>query len=174
MGTDIYLRWDDQSKQEKESQYTGFSIRAGEVGYLRASIGMSEENGMLREIFPSIYWNPPEPKGLSEEERKKYWEDYQDPEYDFVSRKEKNADAITRYIGGETLPFDMLKAYPELASMITGLKKAAKKSDFHVECKESEDDMTWRVEYAQEVVKFLTLGEQLQKEGRHPRVCISW
>lgn len=35
MGIDIYMRWDDQTEDEKEAQYTGFSIDHGHVGYLR-------------------------------------------------------------------------------------------------------------------------------------------
>ena len=35
MGIDIYMRWKGQTKEEEEAQYTGFSVTAGEVGYLR-------------------------------------------------------------------------------------------------------------------------------------------
>jgi len=35
MGIDIYLRWDDQTEEEQQAQFTGFDIAAGEVGYLR-------------------------------------------------------------------------------------------------------------------------------------------
>jgi hypothetical protein len=35
MGIDIYMRWPNQSEQEKEAQYTGFSIVSGHTGYLR-------------------------------------------------------------------------------------------------------------------------------------------
>lgn len=52
MGTDIYLVWKNQTKKDKEGQGTGFSIDAGEVGYLRASIGMTTENYFLRLLFP--------------------------------------------------------------------------------------------------------------------------
>ena len=56
MGTDIYLHWDNQSTDEADKQITGFSIGHGNVGYLRASIGMTQENQFLRMIFPEIYW----------------------------------------------------------------------------------------------------------------------
>jgi len=56
MGTDIYLRWDKQSQADKKKQYTGFSINSGDVGYLRASIGMTRENAILRIVFPDEYW----------------------------------------------------------------------------------------------------------------------
>lgn len=35
MGIDVYMTWDKQTKQEKEAQYTGFDVTAGNVGYLR-------------------------------------------------------------------------------------------------------------------------------------------
>ena len=35
MGIDIYMSWDDQTDDEKQAQYTGFSITSGDVGYLR-------------------------------------------------------------------------------------------------------------------------------------------
>jgi hypothetical protein len=35
MGIDIYMRWENQSQDDKEKQYTGYSIEAGHVGYLR-------------------------------------------------------------------------------------------------------------------------------------------
>ena len=56
MGTDIYLNWDKQTKKEKDEQITGWSINKGDVGYLRASIGMTQENQLLRMIFPDQYW----------------------------------------------------------------------------------------------------------------------
>lgn len=35
MGIDIYLRWEGQTTEEEEAQYTGFSTGHGFVGYLR-------------------------------------------------------------------------------------------------------------------------------------------
>jgi hypothetical protein len=35
MGIDIYVRWRNQTKREKELQITGFSVEHGHVGYLR-------------------------------------------------------------------------------------------------------------------------------------------
>ena len=35
MGIDVYLRWKDQTQEERESQYTGFRTDKGDVGYLR-------------------------------------------------------------------------------------------------------------------------------------------
>ena len=35
MGIDVYLRWTGQTDEERQAQYTGFSIVHGHVGYLR-------------------------------------------------------------------------------------------------------------------------------------------
>jgi hypothetical protein len=35
MGIDIYARWEGQTEEEKQAQYTGFSTCHGHVGYLR-------------------------------------------------------------------------------------------------------------------------------------------
>lgn len=35
MGIDIYARWKGQTEDEKQAQYTGFSVNHGHVGYLR-------------------------------------------------------------------------------------------------------------------------------------------
>ena len=35
MGIDVYAHWRGQTKEEKEAQYTGFSIAHGHLGYLR-------------------------------------------------------------------------------------------------------------------------------------------
>ena len=56
MGTDIYLAWNKMSKSEKDEQYSGWSINGGDTGYLRASIGMTQENQLLRLVFPRKYW----------------------------------------------------------------------------------------------------------------------
>ena len=71
MGTDIYLEWDGMTDEEKEAQITGFSIRAGDKGYLRASIGMVLENSILREIFPREYWESSEPLEYNFQKRSK-------------------------------------------------------------------------------------------------------
>jgi len=35
MGIDVYMSWKGQTEEEKEKQYTGFSVVHGHVGYLR-------------------------------------------------------------------------------------------------------------------------------------------
>ena len=56
MGTDVYLEWSGMSEKDKKKQLTGFCINAGNVGYLRASIGMRSENSVLRKVFSEEFW----------------------------------------------------------------------------------------------------------------------
>jgi hypothetical protein len=35
MGIDVYMRWKEQTEDERKAQYTGFSIAHGHIGYLR-------------------------------------------------------------------------------------------------------------------------------------------
>jgi hypothetical protein len=35
MGIDIYAEWDGQTEDEKQAQYTGYSVQHGHTGYLR-------------------------------------------------------------------------------------------------------------------------------------------
>lgn len=56
MGTDVYLDWKGRTREDKEKQFTGFCIDAGNIGYLSASVGMTTENTFLRRLFPNEYW----------------------------------------------------------------------------------------------------------------------
>jgi hypothetical protein len=43
-GTDIYLDWKGKTENKKVKQYTEWSIKAGDMGYLRARIRITREN----------------------------------------------------------------------------------------------------------------------------------
>jgi hypothetical protein len=53
MGLDVYLIWDGQTEEEKEAQFTGFSIGDGHNGYLRVSYNprMQTEHDVMCELF---------------------------------------------------------------------------------------------------------------------------
>lgn len=55
MGIDVYLSWPKMRKKEKEAQCTGFSIFAGDVGYLREAYhgGPYPSKILVREAFES-------------------------------------------------------------------------------------------------------------------------
>ena len=60
MGIDIYMKWDGMTKEEKESQYTGFEVsgKAGAVGYLRESYGSEPyaTHVLVPEAFDNESW----------------------------------------------------------------------------------------------------------------------
>lgn len=53
MGIDIYMRWDGQTEDEKEAQFTGYSTIHGHVGYLREAYhgGPYATRGLVPEAF---------------------------------------------------------------------------------------------------------------------------
>jgi hypothetical protein len=110
MGTDIYMYYKNMTKEKKEAQ-TGSMLYSGNVGYLRASIGMREENALLRNIFPDEYWHA-----------------HKKMAYDFIGNHSKNMNYIVSYIlkpiitievGDQTNEFDA--NLPE--NLLVGLNK---------------------------------------------------
>lgn len=55
MGIDVYLEWDGMTEDDKQKQYTGMSIEAGNVGYLREAYhgGPYATKLLCREAFES-------------------------------------------------------------------------------------------------------------------------
>lgn len=53
MGIDIYLRWSGMTEEDEQRQYTGMSIIAGDVGYLREAYhgGPYATKILVREAF---------------------------------------------------------------------------------------------------------------------------
>jgi len=55
MGIDIYAKWRNQTKKEREAQFTGYSTVHGHVGYLREAYhgGPYVTRYLLKEAFDS-------------------------------------------------------------------------------------------------------------------------
>ena len=55
MGIDIYARWKGITEEEKDAQYTGYSVIAGNVGYLREAYhgGPYATKELVKEAFES-------------------------------------------------------------------------------------------------------------------------
>ena len=55
MGIDVYLKWKGQDEEEKKAQFTGFSVTAGNAGYLREAYhgGPYATHILVREAFES-------------------------------------------------------------------------------------------------------------------------
>jgi len=163
MGTDIYMYYKNMTKEEKEAQI-GSKIYSGNVGYLRASIGMREENALLRNIFPD-----------------KYWHAHKKMAYDFIGNHSKNMNYIVSYIlkpiitievGDQTNEFDA--NLPE--NVLVGLNKLFEtlqmnNASIKIPKLEGIDSI---IRYAGSVIDFLWLGYDKQSEKLDPKVWISW
>lgn len=154
MGTDVYLSWSDMGDGDKEKQITGWSIKAGKIGYLRASIGMVEENGVLRAIFPEHFWSGEKCK------------------YDFKENFEQVKSILKNYVLGNSI--DIQDRDSEQVKMGLAVVKMLSEAFDADEVKLYASADIERVEWAESVFEFMQLGLQLQENGKEPEVCISW
>lgn len=159
MGTDIYLVWNNQSEEEKERQCTGYSIDAGNSGYLRASIGMTTENYLLRVLFPD-HWEGDEPKPF----------DFTNPD----NKKRLNACAVAYLVTvltGKQVSHEKHKKAEkfgqELATVLEkmGIGKAVSNGEM---------DLRSAIMWLNSLYNFYELGRKKQKEGGNPAILISW
>jgi len=155
MGSDVYLRWDSMSEEDKEKQLTGFNIAAGKAGYLRASIGMAEENEVLRVLFPEQIWNSSEPV-----------------EYDFEGNMEAMRSVLVSYLAGQKIDVQDRIAESTAMGRHVGevLARTFGAENVVTPGMDFEDKKTW----AESLVGFFRLGAELQKAGKRPGVWISW
>jgi hypothetical protein len=165
IGTDIYMEWEGKTEEDRQKQYTGFSIEAGNVGYLRASIRMYQENSVLRLIFPVKYWEGEECK---------------EP-YDFIENLSFAVNILVDFMKGENMEeyvSDKQKENLEgQKKMGEDVMETIKKTGFEegdiVSCNgccEGEDKKIW----AKSIVEFFRLGIKLQEKGLKPYPYISW
>ena len=160
MGTDIYLKWEGMGKKDEEKQYTGFDITKGSVGYLRASIGMVEENDVLRLIFPERYWG-----GYGKM-------------YDFKKNLPRLKDIFTAYVEGEKIKVESKSKVEQQLSgdairqMIKDVGGEAIEGTLKHD--DADEARAWRIKWAKSVVQFFALGLKLQEDGKKPRIVISW
>jgi hypothetical protein len=154
IGTDVYMEWKDKTEADKKKQYTGWDINKGEVGYLRASIGMVEENQVLRLIFPE-----------------KYWLHQSKDEYDFIGNLQLNLSILKSYINGEKL--DTQGREDSQMKLGKALKQALTNIGFEI----NEDKQSYendRKIWANSVINFMKLGIELQDKKKKPYPYISW
>jgi len=158
MGTDIYLVWDGMTKKDKEKQFTGFDISTGNVGYLRASIGMVRENSLLHMVFGKEYWESDEPL-----------------RYKFTEKGLKELAVLGKlYLISvlENKPFEEKnsKDYSKIGESVA-LALAGKEMEVHM-C--GNLDFFWAVIWLSSLFQFYQLGLKKEKEGKNPKVYISW
>lgn len=150
------------TEEDKRLQLdSGFDSSIGEVGYLRASIGMVRENRLLRMLFSDELWEPQE--------------DDTGKEFDFKEAAKKLPDALTKYVDDEELPMsESAKQQVEAGEIVKKMLKEQGFDDASVQTSGGERDEKGRVRYAHSVLRFFMLGVKLQDLGKKPRVYISW
>lgn len=157
MGTDVYMSWNKQSKTEKKAQITGYAIDAGDRGYLRASIGMVEENTVLRLLFPGKFWKG----GLAQQ-------------YDFEAGFEPMKAVVRQYLQGK-ISQELLEDTEQLdsqAEMHASIMKIFSGKDYQISTQETTSE--GRKMWAKSLVNFFELGREKQAKGLKPKVYISW
>ena len=183
IGTDIYLHWKGQTKEEEKKQATGFAIDAGNVGYLRASIGMYNENALLREIFPKKYWEPTK-KDLKVIGKKTYSWDKEHKEYDieivpydFKENFPKLKTLLSQYllynIEGVRLEHKDAKPQREMGKKIVELLGEAGFDKEQIFISEGGDIET-AIMFANSLLQFFWLGMDKQEEKKVVGIYISW
>lgn len=159
MGTDIYLKWDGQTKAEEQKQYTGYSIDAGAVGYLRASIGMVKENAVLREVFPSEVWQ-------------------KTTAYDFKANFCVLNTIAKKYLSSAMfgIPIEVGNGQRKQLEMMQTLGLfLTKKANFDkIQVPTNDGDIESEVMWINSLYQFFRLGLEKQKAGLNPKVYISW
>lgn len=160
MGTDCYLKWDKMTKAEEKKQVTGFSIDAGGSGYIRASIGMVNENALLRVIFPEEYWNAPKPKS-----------------YDFIRSYGLLSICLQRYLkcAKEGIRIELKDiGFMMQKESLDKITEALSVFGFDEIKTGSSLDLDSAVIWAKSLVDFFQLGIRLQVNEQNPKIYISW
>lgn len=146
MGTDIYL-----FEKKNDGDYKA---------YIRASIWMREENGVLRQLFPSEFW---EGETL---------------QFDFHDEKlpELFASVMHNYVSNDSeVSVEVCgKEYEVMYAFMKALKKVAEEAGAETSSPDALNDDD-RKEWATTVKEFFRIGHDLQKKmGEKPFVGISW
>lgn len=167
MGTDMYLSWSGMTKEEKDNRITGYDIGCGDKGYIRASIGMYNENAVLRALFPD-HWEG-HGKGDYDEDGKPF---------DFLNKvnQRKLHQLAIAYLLSKLTETEV--HHPELAEsegivkeIATILDKAFVKEAVH---KDSNEELPYVIMWLNSLFQFYRLGCQKQEDGKKPRIYISW
>jgi len=161
MGTDVYMEWKGKSKEEKDKQSTGFDIGSGDVGYMRASIGMSRENSILRVLF-----------------NKKFWESSKALRFEFTEKGFEGLQIFGLYyllsaIRGEEINNPQLEEQQAQGEKVIQMLKKLKWKDSQIVTSES---CCFRsaVMWLNSLFSFYELGLRLEEAKKEPKVYISW
>lgn len=161
MGTDIYLEWEGKTEGDKKKQITGFSIGSGDVGYLRASMGMVKENAVLRAVFPEKIWDPQQEKG--------------EP-YNFIENVSFLNAIIKQYLAGENIDVQnrMDSQQKQGKAILAMLETAGFESDQIIVSNSDDEDSEFKRTWVKSLIDFFKLGVKLQQQNKSPSIYISW
>ena len=164
MGTDVYLNWKGMTKKEKEAQYCGWDIEKGKSGYLRASIGMFNENTVLRTVFPDN-WQGEKPYDFLDENN--------------LTKLELSARTYLLVVMfGEEILHEKMQPAVEMGKVIESVfKDASSKSDNKSDIRfvmPKTEDLYSAICWLKSLYEFYYLGCEKQKDGKKPQVYISW
>lgn len=171
MGIDVYLTWDNQTEAEKKAQYTGFSVEAGKVGYLREAYHGSPY--ATHALFARRYWDGDEDARADVPELKRrlpatvlislyrnemLYGTGEDPQ-----RQNSLEDAMQKI--KEVFAEDKAGSTETMVERITPEQIAGAQRLI---------DSRQLPDYALAFVDFVALAEKMESEGRNPVVVISY
>ena len=163
MGTDIFLKWDRMSQDERVAQTSAsrsFMMDAGKYGYLRAAIGMKRENALLRSIFPADYWYNKTGNAIR---------------FDFragLPVLDSAAKIYIRSVEEGTVPG--FKDYALVAMMDRVSNERAAKAGFQKVSATEDLGFGEAKLWLQELAEFFQLGTKKQDAGLNPGIYIGW
>lgn len=157
------MEWKGKTKADEQKQITGFSINAGDQGYLRASIHMVRENALLRMLF-NVHL---------------YWDQHLKRPYDFKGHYEALHELGMKYLLSvytgsdfETIEPGHLNKQTDKAEVIAAaLKKMNLSGDIQTG---KIEDFRYAVMWLESLFAFFELGMELQDKGLEPYPYISW
>lgn len=159
------MEWQGKTEQEQKAQCTGWAIDAGDVGYLRACVSMTSENGVLRLLFPE-----------------KYWRDRSKDAYDFKGNFAQLSAIGWRYLVSvaQGVPFEIgkdqravLEEQQRMAAAILHGVRSVTPEGAQVRAG-ALTEFRDAVEWLESVFSFFELGIAKQEQGQKPYPYISW
>lgn len=183
MGIDVYMRWRDQTQEEREAQYTGFSIMHGHVGYLREAY--HGDPYATKVMFPEC-WDDDliEREGIrapvSEKDLDRFATSVKLSSAEVVARPNQMLPKLRDYFGPHAqVEFDpVTNSYTEntgavripAATLRERLPDAIEATAERYA--DSDEDFVEQVQKS--FTDFVELYERLETEGREPAVYVSY
>ena len=182
MGSDVYLKWKGMDNKDAEKQITGFDIDAGDKGYLRASIGMHNENTLMRGLFGKKVWEPEKKDQVTAYFDKEYKENVQYVPFDFKKHFSEAVAYSVEYIlcvaNGAELKHPDAKGQRELGTMVVKMLTGAGFTQDQIRTGGIQGpdsvEIGWAITWANSLLGFMRMGVALQEEGKNPGIDISW